>query len=848
MSSIAELQYRDIIIRGGYYSTNAEYQTDAIEVQEGGDVMVNTTTEIVTDLEERFARHKVWVWYDSHEKYANIIDEIESEMQQRGVNVARYDGSFLELKRRLWEEDNDIEQDWLFYIPLWRDEADWFMDIHRLGRQYLPSADIGESPAAKYLVGKEDQIPDNYENWGQNREQLTRAFLCTVFDTQSHSPRDYIVKYLSDPDKYRETIEEYNQTAEWNTVLKSNYGIDSGLDATEIATQILFGEVQHNAPIERFERLAADDTRAAARLCSYWQRHDTSTYLSYAAEIANDRNIAETIVGSDTLDWKAEAFSQIDDGLFQLILHQLSTADFTTLPDVATSVESTIEARQSGFWYNEGYSKYWDILYHGVDVIKSAASAIDELESEAHTSKTLAEKYTEQWWEIDTAYRRYVRSAMNFRQYVDGLDEVRDRVTNYYTRFLKALNRPLAESIVDDPKLGSPQTRFFENNELLDQGTAVIICDALRYELAKELEERIDTNETGISVCMDHVSAALPSITEVGMASHLPGDLSLSLQGSDLTVEVDGEEIKSKADRVNRFESAGFSVSDLSDILEKRKTELKHEGTPPRVVYSGTIDKLGENLDDDNALAKATEHVRDVDDVVQRLRTVGYTQFVITADHGFLYTERLPDELKVDALNGVTMTKRRFALAKSNDVVGAGNEVIEFGDTQFNQLGVDATDMMAFFPRSVACFKAAGGNMRYFHGGVSMQELAVPCVTITTETFEEEASVEYDISFPTKVTNTIIDIEISARSSQISFDRNPTLLLTASVDGREVTEPKLVEITQGGNEETLRLKSGELEENSTVLFEAIDNESRETVARQEAQIDMLIRDDFGFDV
>ena len=40
--------------------------------------MTNTTSEIVADLEERFDRHPVWVWYDSHEKYANIIHDIEA--------------------------------------------------------------------------------------------------------------------------------------------------------------------------------------------------------------------------------------------------------------------------------------------------------------------------------------------------------------------------------------------------------------------------------------------------------------------------------------------------------------------------------------------------------------------------------------------------------------------------------------------------------------------------------------------------------------------------------------------------------------------------------------------------
>jgi hypothetical protein len=529
------------------------------------------------------------------------------------------------------------------------------------------------------------------------------------------------------------------------------------------------------------------------------------------------------------------------------MLDRLSTVAFGKLPEEAQSIADTIGRRRDEFWYEEGYVGYWDLLTHGLSVVRSAAEAITELESETHTSQDLARNYTEDWWNIDAEYRHYVRSTMEFRRYVEGLDEVRDRITNYYMRFLKALNRPLADALVKDPEIGAPQTQFLDEYTIDDQGTAVIVCDGLRYELAKELEEEIEDDDE-MELSLSHASAALPSITEVGMAAHLPGELSLNLRNGNLLVEVEGREMNTKSDRVDRLESAGFTVADLSTILATKKRDLEEEGTPPRIVYSDIIDKLGENLDDDNALVETAEHVRDIDDVIQRLRAVGYTRFVVTADHGFLYTKRLPEELKVEALSGVEITKRRFALAEAGDVVDAGDEVVEFSSDHFDTLGIDAQSLRAFFSRSVACFKAAGGKMRYFHGGLSMQELAVPCLTIATEAFEEEASVEYEVSFPENVTNTIVDVEISARSSQISFDRAPTLRLTATVDGREVAEPKLVEINQGGNEETLRLKSGELEEDGIVLFEAIDEETRETIARQESGIDMLIRDDFGFDV
>ncbi|USZ70523.1 PglZ domain-containing protein [Natronosalvus halobius] len=811
--------------------------------------MADTVTQVISELKEKFERHPVWVWYDSSEKYGNVIDEIEAAMEDRGVNVARYNGSFLELKRRLWEEDNDIDEQWLFYVPKWRDDADWFMDVHRLGRQYRPSATVGDRPASKYLVGKEDRIPDEYANWGQNETQLSRAFFCVLFDTPNHSPRDYLVEYLADPDAYRDTIEEHGQAHEWTHLLEETYGIAAGLDAEEIATELLFGELEHTSPTDRYSRLAADGTREAARFCEYWQKIDTATYLEYAAVVSDDRNLTEEVIASDALEWESNAFRQIDDGLVRLCLNRLLDADYDELPALATDLEPVVERRQNGFWYDEGHAGYWDILEHGLEVLHETGSAIEEIEAEGYDPQTIADRYTEEWWTIDAAYRRYVRSVQDNRRAVDELHGVRDQITASYVSFLRTLNRPVAEGLATDPALGTPQTDFFDAYVEREEGTAVLICDGLRYELARELEQRFESDEE-TDQQMKFTSAALPSITEVGMATHLPGELSLKLDSDDeLVVSVDDTEMSDKGDRKARFADAGFTVADIDDILDDPQSALKEAGTPPRIVYSGTIDKLGESFDDDKAFGQVADHVRDVEDVIQRLRAVGYTRFVVTADHGFLYTEELPNKDKVDSLDGVAFTKRRFAVADADAPVIPGDEIIEFDDEQLQKLGIDAADLRLFFPRSVACFYAAGGNMRYFHGGISMQELVVPCLTVTTvEREDEDAPIEYEVTFPESVSNTIVDVTITARSGQLSFTRTPTLRLTATVDGREVAEPKRVEINQGENETTIRLKSGELDEDATILFEAIDEETRETVATGEATNNIIMREDFEFDI
>jgi hypothetical protein len=425
---------------------------------------------------------------------------------------------------------------------------------------------------------------------------------------------------------------------------------------------------------------------------------------------------------------------------------------------------------------------------------------------------------------------------------------VKEQVTQHYMSFLQGVNRPLADTLSDDPTLGTPQTSFYDEFADLEEGTAIIICDGLRYELAEAIKENLG-RRTDFEQDLTAVSAALPSITEVGMAAHLPGELGLSLEGDDLVVTSGGEEMARKSDRVERLSAAGFDVVDMDEVSNISLEDLTQSDPAPRVVYSGTIDKLGESLDDDAAFSQVASHVDDVERTVQRLKQAGYTRFVITSDHGFLYTDRLSDELKVESPDLATVVKRRFAAADSDAPLVDTDEFIEVDSDALSDLGINAPALKLLFPRSVACFKAQGGNMQYFHGGISLQELLVPCLTVSTGEIEESASISYDVSIPDPITNSIISVEIEAKSGQVAFDPAPTLEIRANIDDEPVADPVTMEISPGTNSERVRLKQGAISEKNSVQFEVIDTDTRETITRKTVELDLLFGDDdMGFDV
>ncbi|MFC6793525.1 hypothetical protein ACFQFH_03250 [Halobaculum halobium] len=326
--------------------------------------MGDTAARIVTELREKFHRHDVWVWYDSQETYTGAIDDIRSGLAADDINVAVYEDSFLELKHRVWKEDPDLDEQWLFYVPTSKNDAEWFMDIHSLGKQYRTGADVdSSSPASQYLIEHESAIPDEFSTWGQNEATRRKAFFCVLFGTQEDNPAEWILRYLDDPDAYEETIQEYGQTDDWSALLDERYGISASLDPEDIATEILFGEVAVSSPTSRYDELAADERIESKRLCEYWQQHDPATYVEYARSVAAEYDLKTAVLDSGNVDWHSTAFRGIDEGLVRLCLDRLNDADYVDLPEIAADLHSVVSERRRGFWYEEGYAGYWDVQH-----------------------------------------------------------------------------------------------------------------------------------------------------------------------------------------------------------------------------------------------------------------------------------------------------------------------------------------------------------------------------------------------------------------------------------------------------------------------------------------------------
>jgi hypothetical protein len=197
-------------------------------------------------------------------------------------------------------------------------------------------------------------------------------------------------------------------------------------------------------------------------------------------------------------------------------------------------------------------------------------------------------------------------------------------------------------------------TPFRANMKLpvIESGDCMLFCDALRFDVARRLEEGLTT--VGLDVTMDWRLAALPTVTATAKPAISPVAAAMGGGQLDFAPVVKGTETAVNAERLRKLlQEAGYQVlaaDDLGDPNGKAWTEL------------GAIDQYGHQHG-----WKIAQHVRGelaaLQERVQALLHHGWRQVIIVTDHGWLL---LPEGLpKVELPLHLTRARKgRCAILK----------------------------------------------------------------------------------------------------------------------------------------------------------------------------------------
>ncbi|RDW17509.1 BREX-1 system phosphatase PglZ type A [Oceanobacillus arenosus] len=828
-------------------------------------------------------RHIVF-WYDEDGEFTEDIDDIQLE------NVRKWQVTENNLFATKYElEKNDPTSHFLIYAnrsrPLPRE--DWLYDQFKLGYEFATDK---TTVTMRELGITDDALRETFKGYKTFFNNKARFQAFRKFDMMSHSEEaidltvlavlcksptnnmDDIVKTLFQKFKENgntvmENISKYgNEVTFWELVEKY-YGYtetDKSLQSllTFFILTYLFEQNQSITFPENWKNCVSNRPTNVVVFMDQWMNHreDRELYNDLADQVAEGLRVNDFIDHWDVNDLvEMDAFRIFDKKIIQFLVEQLmgDLSHFDYYSEL-------ILTRRRLHWYPE-FKQEYEAIYQAVQLIRKLHE-MDYFIPEQSTNQ-MFESYANDYYVIDTAYRKFY-IAYDQIEINNRLHPLREKLEKLYTnRFVEELAIKWSQSLERSndstwPIAGIPQQKDFyldwikayQNQE---ERVFVIISDALRYEIAKELMDVLN-NERKASTTITAIQGILPSFTALGMASLLP--YKQMEYTDDASVVIDGTNTAGKENRQQILaQTVGDSLAiHYQDIVGMNRATLRETVHGKRIVYiyHNTIDARGDNAATEMEVFDAAEDaINDIRLLVNRFVTdISASNILITADHGFLYqrnpldnSQKLPNKAEESVI-----TKRRFSLSeKPRNMEGTLTYPMDYLLTQDKQLFVTV-------PKGVNRFAVQGAGANYVHGGAMLQEIVVPVITFKNDRSKSSANqvkrVDLKLTTPTrKITNTITYLEFF-QTEKVEDKRLPRrfTLYFVDEDGVHVSNENIIiadnRSSQAGERTTREkfvFKSMMYDKRKTYYLVMKDNEDGAVYERYAFTIDIVYLDGFG---
>lgn len=507
-----------------------------------------------------------------------------------------------------------------------------------------------------------------------------------------------------------------------------------------------------------------------------WQHHDLFKTAFKQRTMALDvRYHLGAWAANLPLETVGSSFLNVEQALWQQMQDHLDS-----IPDKAGAIafvedyRNVFLQRAASFWPREGEVPGWQALLGMSETLLKAQAALAEAEQQLTPAAMIA-RYAAVWWQVDAAYRHFCTQLDRTGAQLDAAFKWTARV---YREYLNALNERFTSLAAQEGHW--PPTGCALAGDLLwpgapptDKGLrALVMVDALRYELAHALAERLSLGAAQVQARLSPV----PSITTLGMAALLPGWEQFRVEyESDWVVRAPGSSDNlARKDKRLAYLAARLGKTAVFDLNQWLATPLNSldEDMQWIVVTSPAIDAAGEGI---GAVALHTfDALLDrLEYGVRRLMAAGCTEITIATDHGFLLRGTVRETDKVNAREpGLLKKNARYAIARSTVYAGAGGDWAAL--PHFPIHGSD--NLMAWFPRGASCFLTPG-PYNYMHGGIALQEVVIPVIQIRRTALERSVGVSLELVNGAEIRNAIFkvrliptDVDLLSTARQVEID------------------------------------------------------------------------------
>jgi uncharacterized protein (TIGR02687 family) len=790
---------------------------------------------------------RIVFWNDPDKEFQTVLPALNLD----GVNIIQLNElGALEVKIRVEREDPTGR--YLLYSPSEEPdyENDWLLDVRLYSRPFRADRasillnELGlKNPHLRQHLADRRKFFDNKERLQKLKSlvepndiasDLDRIMIATVVKAEQpewfNIIRTLYHAYTDNGDEIDlqtepaawEQIEKFELDKPFWEMAKTTFGYSEETPTLKNLLLRLFvtDYVHHlkaTPPSALLHLILPTQGRSNAVVCLGQWRDSSSKGSSYdrlSEEVAALIHLEDYLLGleiPDLLD--VMTFLVVERGIASRLRERVhQTADMIN-PD---EVRSIATRRQTGHWaslmVNGSQAVPRRALHAVYDALVAAADCFalrnQHRDGFAFPNATaLYRAYEDELFRFDQLYRHFCEAADHAEaQGWNILKPLRELIEDCYANWYVP-TLALAWGKFLDPQgtaqllskwqldLVPNQQEFFNRQvrprleEAENRKAYVIISDAFRYEAAQELTQALNGTYRFEATLASQLGV-VPSYTALGMASLLPHQtLSFKPNGDIL---VDGKPTSSTEQRGAILDGVEGIACKADELVAMKKEQGREFVAGKRIVYiyHDTVDAIGDKAATEEKTFKAVRTaISELASLVAYvINSLNGNHVVITADHGFLFTESspgVPEKSKLDEKpNGTVRAKKRYVIGHNlpdHESVWHGKTAVTAG----------AEGGMEFWiPKAANRFHFTGGA-RFVHGGAMLQEIVVPVITVK---HKKDKSTRED----TKVKS--VTVHVLGASHKVTTNRHRFELIQAEPVSERVKPITLkVAIYEGDN-------------------------------------------------
>ena len=722
---------------------------------------------------------RVVFWNDPDGEFVESLPDIALE----GVKVLKLDEiGALEVKVRIEQEDPAGR--YLLYSPAEEPDYDddWLLDMRLYGRSFradrasiiLRELGLAHQNLRQHLA-KRRKFFDNKERLQKltnlvtpedSELDLDRKMLAVVAKadqpelfnivrTLLHSMAgDGALDLEASPPAWAQ-IEKFELDEPFWAMVKAAFGYGEDSPTLQnLLIRLLVSDYAHHlakeppGALQHLQLRRSGATNAVVCLAQWRDSSSkSSSYDVLAAEVGARLHMPDHLHGcgvEELLD--VMTFPDVEKRIVQGLLNRVTSTADAIDPEAVSSI---VDRRQAGHWVSSGSVP--EAQRNARRAVYKALAVAAELLHLRNTHEAgfdspdmtaMYKDYESRLFRFDQLYRHFCENAdVAAAQGWEMLKPLREEIeacycNGYLAKITLAWGKFVDAELPERWAIDGIQNQytFFDRqvrpwlDEADNRRAFVIISDALRYEAAEELTGYLNGTYR-VEAKLSSQLGVLPSYTALGMASLLPHSKLEYTEKAEILA--DGKPTASLEQRNEILSARGGMAVKADPLLAMKKEEGREFIAGKRLIYiyHDEIDARGDKAaTEEDTFEAVRKTIQELADLVRYVvNNLNGNYVVITADHGFLFTETAPgnpDKSRLeDKPDGAVTAKKRYLLG--HDL--PPHEQAWRGDTIMT--AVAEGGMQFWVPKGNNRFHFTGGA-RFVHGGAMLQEIVVPVIKV----------------------------------------------------------------------------------------------------------------------